>query len=108
MTEETYSIGIFAGFSSPAKVTAEGDLYQQCVVVHNKSVIKLNIFGQKNLALLRVGSRLKLSVNKPKKGIWKGCVFINAELLNPGPYRDLQPMNFTVAGGFQLRYGLSK
>jgi hypothetical protein len=108
MTEENYTIGVFAGFNSPAKVTAEGDLYQQCLVVHNNSLIKVNIFGEKTLGLLRVGSKLKLFVTKPKKGIWKGCVFINAEPLNPAPHRDLQLMNFSAASGFEVRNGLSK
>lgn len=108
MSKEKYSIGVFAGFYTPSRETTQGTVFQTCWVKLDSSLIKVNIFGETILNSLRIGTKLKLSITKPKSGMWENCEFINAELLYPSPHRELEPMNFTVAGGFQLRYGLSK
>lgn len=108
MAKEKYAIGVFVGFYTPSRETTQGAVFQTCWVKFNDSLIKVNIFGETILNSLRVGTKLKLSITKPKSGMWENCEFIKAELLYPSSHRALEPMNFTVACGFQLRYGLSK
>jgi hypothetical protein len=108
MYKEKYAIGIFVGFYTPSRVSANGTVYQTCWVKFNDSLLKVNIFGEHILGALRVGTKLKLSVTKPTRGTWENCEFISAELLNPVYHRALPRMNFTLASGFEIKYGLSK